>query len=290
MRAAAVQLGSSLDKAQNRRALERAVRAVTELGAELVVLPEAVMSGFGSKETDLSAAAEALDGPFVATLAGLSGSTGATVVAGMFEAVPGERRVYNTVVVTSDGSLVGRYRKLHLYDALGWVESERVVPGDPGDDGILVVAVGELTVGVMTCYDLRFPEMARALVDAGADTLAVPAAWVAGTRKVEQWRALLAARAIESTAYVVAAAQPGPEYSGHTTIIDPSGAVLAELDAKADAAAPPAPAPTGPPPWLAQADVVPSEVAAVRAQMPVLANRRFSVVAGGAAGATTPTR
>ena len=75
--------------------------------------------------------------------------------------------------------------------------------------------IGEgLTLGVMTCYDLRFPELARVLVDAGATVLAVPAAWVAGTGKAEAWGDLVRARAIENTAYVVAAAQPGPQYCG----------------------------------------------------------------------------
>ena len=80
----------------------------------------------------------------------------------------------------------------------------------------------------MTCYDLRFPELARALVDAGAEVLVVPAAWVAGPRKVDHWRTLVRARAIENTVYVVAAAQSAPRYAGHSMIVDPLGDVLAE--------------------------------------------------------------
>ena len=80
----------------------------------------------------------------------------------------------------------------------------------------------------MTCYDLRFPELARALVERGADVLVVPAAWVAGDRKVDHWRTLVRARAIENTAYVVAAAQPGPRYTGHSMVVDPRGDVLVE--------------------------------------------------------------
>ena len=80
----------------------------------------------------------------------------------------------------------------------------------------------------MTCYDLRFPELARALVDAGAEVLVVPAAWVAGPHKVDHWRTLVRARAIENTVFVVAAGQPGPRYTGHSLVVDPLGDVLAE--------------------------------------------------------------
>ena len=80
----------------------------------------------------------------------------------------------------------------------------------------------------MTCYDLRFPELARLLVDRGAEVLVVPAAWVAGPRKVDHWRTLVRARAIENTVFVVAAGQPGPRYTGHSLVVDPLGDVLAE--------------------------------------------------------------
>ena len=80
----------------------------------------------------------------------------------------------------------------------------------------------------MTCYDLRFPEFARALVDRGAEVLVVPAAWVAGPRKLDHWQTLVRARAIENTVFVAAAAQPGPRYTGHSLVVDPLGDVLAE--------------------------------------------------------------
>ncbi|MGH3362510.1 MAG: nitrilase-related carbon-nitrogen hydrolase, partial [Nocardioides sp.] len=82
--------------------------------------------------------------------------------------------------------------------------------------------------GLMTCYDLRFPELARSLVTAGAEVLVIPAAWVAGRRKVDHWRTLVRARAIENTVYVVAAAQTAPRYCGHSLVVDPLGDVLAE--------------------------------------------------------------
>jgi predicted amidohydrolase len=80
----------------------------------------------------------------------------------------------------------------------------------------------------MTCYDLRFPEFTRRLVDAGAELVVVPAAWVAGPRKADHWRTLVTARAIENTVYVAAVGQPAPRYTGHTLVVDPLGDVVAE--------------------------------------------------------------
>jgi predicted amidohydrolase len=90
-------------------------------------------------------------------------------------------------------------------------------------------------IGLMTCYDLRFPELARTLVEQGAEALIVPAAWVAGDRKVEHWRTLLRARAIENTVWVVGVAQPAPRYSGHTMVVAPDGDIVVEADDGADA-------------------------------------------------------
>jgi predicted amidohydrolase len=123
------------------------------------------------------------------------------------------------------GAATAAYRKIHLYDSFGFRESDRVLAGDPDP---VVVEVGGFAVGLMTCYDLRFPELGRRLVDAGAEVLVVPAAWVAGERKVDHWRTLVRARAIENTAYVVAVGQPAPRYTGHSMVVGPLGDVLVE--------------------------------------------------------------
>ena len=150
-----------------------------------------------------------------------------SVVAGMFEAGPDPERPYNTLVVR--GGARADYRKIHLYDSFGYRESDRLCAPSPAPTVVEVPgAAATLRVGVMTCYDLRFPELARLLVDAGAEVLLVPAAWVAGPRKVDHWRTLVRARAIENTVFVVAVGQPGPRYSGHSLIVDPMGEVLAE--------------------------------------------------------------
>jgi deaminated glutathione amidase len=264
MRVAVGQFASSEDKPRNRRRLRELAAGAAQAGAALLVLPEAAMHPFGRPDDPLAAVAEPLDGPFGTELAEAAAQAGITVVAGMFESVPGESRVFNTVFAAGPGGPLGHYRKLHLFDALGWRESERIAPGelDRPEGGLLTFPVGELTVGVLTCYDLRFPELARALVDAGADVLALPAAWVAGPLKEYQWETLARARAIENTAYLTAAGQPPPEFCGHSMVLDPMGVALAAL---------------GETEGLAVAEVSAQRLADVRRALPVLQNRRYSV-------------
>jgi predicted amidohydrolase len=191
-------------------------------GADLVVFPEAFARDFGSVGDDLAPDAEPLDGPFAAEVARVAADRRSTVVAGMFETAEGHP--FNTLVAT-DGASRCAYRKIHLYDSFGYRESDRLSAG-PVEPALTDVKGAR--VGLMTCYDLRFPELARALVAAGAEVLVVPAAWVAGERKVDHWRTLVRARAIENTAYVVAVGQPAPRYSGHSMVVDPLGDVLVE--------------------------------------------------------------
>ncbi|HTX62372.1 MAG TPA: carbon-nitrogen hydrolase family protein [Acidimicrobiales bacterium] len=269
MRVAAVQLATGFDLGENRRLVADRLAAAAHGGAELVVFPEATMATFGDASFDLSSVAEPLDGPFVTTLAEGAARHGVVAVAGMFErAGPapavGAGRAFNTVVVVGPDGLLGAYRKLHLFDALGARESDRVLAGDP-TDGVVTVPLAEgLVLGVLTCYDVRFPEMARALVDRGATVIALPAHWYNGPGKAEVWETLVRARAIESTAYVVAASKPEDEAVGHSMVVDPLGEVLVELGGKEED--------------LAFADISPARVSAVRTMLPVLEHRRFGVV------------
>ena len=172
MRVSLVQLASSIDSAANRDLVESRLGGV-DGSADLVVLPEATMHDFGSADHDLAAAAEPLDGPFVDMLAEHARRLEATIIAGMFEHT--DDLPFNTLVaVAPDGSLAAAYRKIHLYDSFGYRESERLSAGDIEP---VVIDVGGMATGLMTCYDLRFPEMGRALVDAGAELFVVPAAW-----------------------------------------------------------------------------------------------------------------
>jgi predicted amidohydrolase len=251
LRVALVQHASGLEPAANRALLSE----LTPDDADLVVFPEAFARDFGEAGSDVSAYAEATDGPFAAELARVAGERGTTLVAGMFETGDDPQRPFNTLLAR--GAVDAAYRKIHLYDSFGYRESDRLTAGAISP---VVFELGGFTIGLMTCYDLRFPELARSLVDAGADVLVVPAAWVAGPRKVDHWRTLVRARAIENTAYVVAVGQPGPRYTGHSLVVDPLGEVLAEA---------------GPDPEVITAVLDDTAVAQARTTNPSLANRRM---------------
>jgi predicted amidohydrolase len=217
MQVVLVQEESSLDPADNRARLAQVVPE----GADLVVFPEAWQRYFGEPGSDLTAYAETLDGPFVTEVERVAQERGTTIVAGMFEQTAGTP--YNTVVVRGRARL--DYRKIHMYDSFGYQESKVLAAGPIAP---ATFDLGGTTVGILTCYDLRFPELARRLVDAGAEVLLVPAAWVAGPRKVSHWTTLLRARAIENTVFVVGVGQPAPRSSGHSMVVDPVGDVIVE--------------------------------------------------------------
>jgi predicted amidohydrolase len=255
---AAVQFTAARDKVANLERLRVLVAEAAARGAQLVVCPEAAMHPFGRPDESLAVVAEPLDGPFVTGLAACARDCGVTVVAGMFETA-GSDRALNTLVVVGPTGLVGRYRKIHLFDAAGWVESDRLARAEIEP---LTFPCGDMTVGTLTCYDVRFPELARALVDRGATLLAVPSAWVAGPLKEDQWVTLVRARAIESTCFVVAAGQGPPDYAGRSLVVDPLGVVLAGLGAQDG---------------VALAGVSAQRLADVRRRMPSLEHRRFRV-------------
>lgn len=270
MRVTIAQLEVSADHGANLVVVRQACAEAARVSADLLVLPE-YASGYDPRGVGIEHA-EPLTGPFVQLLREQSAATGVTIVAGLVtfpEVAVGAGggagvvpRGSNVVVVVAEGEVVGTYRKVHLYDGFGHRESDRLEPGDPAA-APLVVTVGDLSVGIMTCYDLRFPESARRLADAGAQVLVVPAAWAAGPGKVEQWRVLARARAIENTCAVLAVGQAGKGVSGHSLLVGPDGVVSIEL---ADTAA------------VTSADVDAAGIEAERERNPSLANRRYAIV------------
>lgn len=216
-----VQFQSGADTAANLAVMRKL--ALDCKGDDLIVFPE--YSQFLEKRMHESGpdAAEMLDGPFARGVSAISRESGATIVAGMLERDAG--RTYNTLIVCRAGELQSIYRKVHLYDSFGGGESEWLSAGGP--EQAPVIDVAGAPVGLQTCYDLRFPETTRRLADAGAEIVLVPADWVPGPLKEQQWRTLLAARAIENTVYVGAVDIAPPLGVGHSTIFDPRGVAIA---------------------------------------------------------------
>ncbi|MBZ4485938.1 carbon-nitrogen hydrolase family protein [Microbacterium sp. cx-55] len=224
---AVAQFAPTADRAANLEAIDVLASDAAQRGARVVVFPEYASYFTDPFDHDLRAHAEAVDGPFTRRLARIAARDDITVVAGLVEAADDGRRVHNTVVAVDGSGVLARYRKQHLYDAYGQRESEWIAPG--ALDEPEVFTVDGIALGIMTCYDLRFPEAARRLVDAGAQAFLVPAEWVRGPLKEAQWTTLLHARAIENTAYVAAADHPPPLGVGGSTIIDPQGVALATI-------------------------------------------------------------
>lgn len=252
---ACAQLQSTQDWRVN---LERCLALVGECldrGTDLLVFPETTAS-----RTDDPAQrpdAQPLDGPFVAELAAATAHNDLTIIAGLLETGPGSRP-FNTLVAVRGGDLIASYRKIHLYDAASVLESDTI---QPGDGPVAVFDVKGFSVGMMTCYDIRFPELARVLAGQGADLIAVPTSWVQGPLKEDHWRAMCSARAIENTVYLAGASQTGGNRIGLSTVIAPSGVVTAALGTEEG---------------LLVATVDRRRLDEARSTFPLLAQRRFT--------------
>jgi predicted amidohydrolase len=235
-RFAALQLNSQEDVSANLATCERLLREAAVRGVSVALLPENF--AYLGPEVGKRAVAEVVgddDAPIQKALRRWAGQTGLTLIGGGFpEASEDPDRPYNSVVVvTPDGGVSAPYRKVHLFDVElpdGTVVRES--DGTSAGEAPAVVTIAGIRVGLSVCYDLRFPELYRALVDEGAAVLVVPAAFTLQTGK-DHWRVLLRARAIESQCWVVAAGQwgkrsRGPASFGHSMIVDPWGTVVAE--------------------------------------------------------------
>jgi predicted amidohydrolase len=271
VRAAAVQLSSRDDKAANIAAAEAAIASAAGLGAQLVVLPE--LWTYLGPEHGNRANAESIPGPVTERLAALARRYELVLHAGsMLEAPSPDALPFNTTVVFDpSGRLAATYRKLHLFDAAPrddaapYRESATTASGD----AIVTAEVEGIRLGLAICYDLRFPELFRALALRGAEVVTLPSAFTQETGR-DHWEPLVRARAIENACFVVAPAQTGPRppdrlTHGHSMIVSPWGDILAEA---------------GEAPDVICADLDLSEVAAVRRRVPALANRRADVYSG----------
>ena len=268
MKVAAVQLTSTGNITENQELALAKIREAAGNGARLIVLPEATAQNFRSGRLDEQA--QTLEGPFATAIQALAEELEVTVVAGMFcpaDTVEREgktiNRVTNTALIAGPGVL-GGYDKIHTYDAFDYRESDTVLAGE----SLVAFDVDDLIVGVATCYDIRFPEQFKELASQGAQLIVVPTSWADGPGKLEQWRLLTAARALDSTSYILAAGQSrpggdaeagnpsGPTGIGHSTIVDPNGVHMAEAGYEDD---------------ILYADIEPNEVAKTRRALPVVA-------------------
>ena len=254
------QFAPTADSIVNLESIGQLVATASVRGARVVVFPEYSSYFVDPFDESLAENAQELDGPFVQALTRLAAEHDVTIVAGLLERASDGERVRNTAVAVDATGLIAHYRKLHLYDAFGQRESDWVEPGEAGQPQTF--ELGGLRFGLMTCYDLRFPEVGRLLVDAGADVFVVPAEWVRGPLKEHHWRTLLHARAIENTVFVAAADHPPPLGVGNSLVVDPQGVELAAVGTSTDVA-------------VAHLDV--GAIERVRRVNPALRLRRFGI-------------
>jgi predicted amidohydrolase len=263
LRVALVQLDAGADPETNVAIAAGLAEEAAADGARLVALPEYLH--YRGPDDGYRASARPIPGPWTAPFAAVATRNAVWILVGsVAETSDDPARPFNTsVLIAPDGSIAATYRKIHLFDVTvddGPIdrESDRVSPGDRA----VVATVDGIRVGLSICYDLRFPELYRALALAGAEVLAVPANFTERTGR-DHWEVLIRARAIENGAYVLAPGQvggpPGQPAFGRSMVVDPWGTVVAQ-----------APDRVG----IIAADLDLARVRSIRRQIPSLANRR----------------
>jgi deaminated glutathione amidase len=226
---AVAQIESSTEKQANLDVGLKLINEASHRGAELIVFPEFLMAFSPASQcaAELTELAESIDGPFVTALCAAAKKSKIATVATIYETASVPNRVYDTAVWIDDsGNIASVYRKLHLYDAFGFKESDKF---HPGSDIAPLTALGDGRFGMMICYDLRFPELARMLTLQGANILLAPSGWVQGDLKLDHWQTMIKARALENGCYVIAPDQVGNIYVGHSMAVDPLGRTLVDL-------------------------------------------------------------
>jgi predicted amidohydrolase len=224
MKVCLAQLEVGPSKGDNLGRIVSVIRRLEE-GTGLVVFPEYSM---GFPEGDLTRdyvqkASEELGGDFVSEVASASRKRRTGILLPIFERSKG--RIYNTAVVINEGRVLGGYRKVKLFDALGYRESELFGAGSE----LVTFRLGGLRFGTVICYDVRFPELTKRQAMAGAEVILVPAAWYRGQMKEEQWQNLLMARAHENTCYVVGVGNAHEAFVGRSIVVTPYGVKAMDL-------------------------------------------------------------
>ena len=264
-KAAIVQMKSSVDKELNLAHSLKLINEASTKKARLICFPEFQMaySPPEQKSESLHKIAEKITGNFVSTLSNSAKQNRITVIATLYEIIKTNdknHKVFDTGVIINElGKLQTIYRKVHLYDALGFKESKKLLAGSIIEKPSKT-SVGKL--GLLICYDMRFPEISRILTVNGANILVSPSAWVAGFMKREHWEIMVRARAIENGVYVLAPNQVGNIYCGHSMAVDPFGATIVDMENREG---------------IEFIDIDCSKIDTTRRTLPLLTNRRTDV-------------
>ena len=232
MKVAVVQFKASVNKDENLKKIISYILKASSKNATLCAFPEFMMFYTNSSQTskELASLSEKINGNFISTISKAAKENHIQVVGSFYEKSKKINRVYDTsFVINHLGKVISTYRKIHLYDALGFKESDKMIPGSKIAKPV-ATSIGK--IGMMICYDLRFPEMSRALALAGSEVLIAPSAWVKGPMKEEHWITINKTRAIENGCYVIAPDQVGNIYCGRSLVVDPYGKVLLDMKKK----------------------------------------------------------
>ncbi|RUM96102.1 hydrolase [Pseudaminobacter arsenicus] len=261
---AAAQVAGTADIDKNLAAIEALAAQAAGKGAELIVFPEAVMYEYSASAERLARMANEHGEHCESRLEAIALQHKIAIVAGTYSKGEGHLARNMMVAVGPDGAWLGRYQKLHLYDAFHYKESEKNEPAklQPDFGELVTFDLAGFRFGLLNCYDIRFPEMSRALIDRGADVLLVSSGWVPGPLKEFHWETLLKARAIENTCFVAASCQPAPSSVGLSMILDPNGIPVSTV-----------PAGEG----LAITTIDTDRLAKVREVLPCLGHRRYAI-------------
>jgi predicted amidohydrolase len=264
-RAAVVQMKSSEDKERNLAYSVKLINEAAKRKARLICFPEFQMaySPAEQKSRSLHRIAEKITGNFVSTLSNSAKQNKINVIATMYEIIninEKNQKVFDTgIVINEFGKIQSIYRKVHLYDALGFKESKKLLAGS------IIEKPSKMdfgNLGLLICYDMRFPEISRILTVNGANILVSPSAWVAGFMKKVHWEIMVRARAIENGVYVIAPNQVGNIYCGHSMAIDPFGVTILDMKNRQG---------------IEFIDIDTAKIDATRRTLPLLMNRRTDV-------------
>lgn len=262
MKVAVVQFKASTNKQKNLDKILQYILIAAKKKAELCAFPEFMMFYTTLKQSPIQLAeqAETIDGNFVKQICTAARKNKIQIIGTIYEKSKKKDRVYDTAfLISKSGKVISIYRKIHLYDALGFRESDKLEPGNK------ITPPAKTTfgkLGMLICYDLRFPEISRILASSGSQILVIPSAWVQGPSKEEHWLALNKSRAIENGCYVIAPGHLGNIYCGRSLVVDPYGKIILDMKHKSG---------------IGIADISLDLVKKTRLSLPLLKNRRTDI-------------